>query len=68
MTTRSEPSGIAVPSYSGKGKLWLGLLGALIVAGLAAWAYQLTTGLVTTGMRNVFSSARWKRNCDPSRA
>ncbi|MFC7134898.1 MULTISPECIES: NrfD/PsrC family molybdoenzyme membrane anchor subunit [Salinibaculum] len=55
MTTRSEPSGIAVPSYGGKGKLWLGLLGALIVAGLAAWGYQLTTGLVTTGMRNVFS-------------
>jgi len=29
--------------------------GAVMVAGLAAWAYQLSTGLIATGMRNVFS-------------
>jgi len=51
----TESSGIAVPAFGRKGKLWLGLLGALIVAGLAAWGYQLTTGLIVTGMRNVFS-------------
>ncbi|MFW5977677.1 MAG: NrfD/PsrC family molybdoenzyme membrane anchor subunit [Halohasta sp.] len=51
----TESSGIAVPAFGTKGKLWLGLLGALIVAGLAAWGYQLSTGLIATGMRNVFS-------------
>ncbi|WP_458208018.1 NrfD/PsrC family molybdoenzyme membrane anchor subunit [Haladaptatus sp. NG-SE-30] len=55
MTTKAESSRIAIPTFSAKGKLWLGLLGTLIVAGLAAWGYQLTTGLIATGMRNVFS-------------
>src|SRR6056297_2414181 len=55
MATNGESSRVAVPSYSGKGKLWIGLLVALMVAGLAAWGYQLTTGLIATGMRNVFS-------------
>jgi len=55
MTTNADTSRIAISTFSAKGKLWLGLLATLIVGGLAAWGYQLTTGLVATGMRNVFS-------------
>ncbi len=33
----------------------MGFLAAVVLVGVAAWAYQLTTGLVVTGMRNVFS-------------
>ncbi|NLV06328.1 molybdopterin oxidoreductase [Haloarcula rubripromontorii] len=51
----ADSSRIAIPAFRTKGRLWLGLLATLIVAGLAAWGYQLTTGLVATGMRNVFS-------------
>ncbi|RKS82902.1 molybdopterin-containing oxidoreductase family membrane subunit [Haloarcula quadrata] len=51
----ADSSRIAIPAFGTKGKLWLGLLASLMVAGLAAWGYQLTTGLVATGMRNVFS-------------
>lgn len=51
----ADSSRIAIPAFGTKGRLWLGLLVTLIVAGLAAWGYQLTTGLVATGMRNVFS-------------
>ncbi|KOX91820.1 NrfD/PsrC family molybdoenzyme membrane anchor subunit [Haloarcula rubripromontorii] len=51
----ADSSRIAIPAFGTKGRLWLGLLATLIVAGLAAWGYQLTTGLVATGMRNVFS-------------
>jgi dimethyl sulfoxide reductase membrane subunit len=32
--------------------IWIGLLGAGIAAGLAAWAYQLAHGLAATNMRN----------------
>lgn len=55
MTGQSQSARVAVPSFGGKGKIWIGLLGAVMVAGLAAWAYQLSTGLIATGMRNVFS-------------
>src|SRR6056297_1241849 len=55
MTAKAETSRIAVPTFGAKGKLWLGLLVTLVIGGLAAWGYQLTTGLVATGMRNVFS-------------
>jgi molybdopterin-containing oxidoreductase family membrane subunit len=55
MTTNTDRSRIAIPEFSTKGKLWLGLLAAIMLSGLVAWGYQLTTGLVATGMRNVFS-------------
>jgi dimethyl sulfoxide reductase membrane subunit len=34
--------------------LWLLLLGGLITIGVVAWAYQFLTGLLVTGMTNVF--------------
>jgi len=34
-------------------KLWSLPLGVLIALGLGAWIYQLTQGLVVTGMRDV---------------
>lgn len=34
---------------------WLALLGILVFWGLAAWIYQLTQGLIATGMRDVVS-------------
>jgi len=34
---------------------WLGVLGILVVAGAAAWVYQLAHGLSATGMRDVVS-------------
>jgi molybdopterin-containing oxidoreductase family membrane subunit len=46
---------IPVESFGTLGKAWLGVLIALVVAGLAAWIYQIQSGLVVTGMRNVFS-------------
>jgi len=38
-----------------KSKLWVGILGLLVLAGLGAWIYQLSSGLIVTGMRNVVS-------------
>lgn len=55
MAANTGSSRVAIPSFGGKGKLWIGLLVALMAAGIAAWGYQLTTGLIATGMRNVFS-------------
>ncbi|QGA84396.1 NrfD/PsrC family molybdoenzyme membrane anchor subunit [Halomicrobium sp. LC1Hm] len=58
VTERSATSTARSPVLSSFGvvsKVWLGLLGVLLVAGLGAWAYQLQQGLVVTGMRNVFS-------------
>ncbi|KAB1197464.1 MULTISPECIES: NrfD/PsrC family molybdoenzyme membrane anchor subunit [Haloferax] len=55
MTVKEHTARIAIPSFNTKGKLWLGLLGVLMVIGVAAWGYQLSTGLIATGMRNVFS-------------
>ncbi len=46
---------VVVDSFGTLGKVWLGFLTLLVVAGLGAWAYQIQTGLVATGMRNVFS-------------
>ncbi len=34
--------------------LWLAALGALITIGVVAWAYQYLTGLIVTGLNNVF--------------
>ncbi len=36
-------------------RLSLGILGLLTLLGLAAWIYQLSTGLIVTGMRNIVS-------------
>jgi molybdopterin-containing oxidoreductase family membrane subunit len=36
-------------------RTWLGVLGILVVAGAAAWVYQLFHGLSATGMRDVVS-------------
>lgn len=36
-------------------RLSMGVLGLLALLGLAAWIYQLSTGLIVTGMRNVVS-------------
>ena len=55
MTTKEHTARIAVPSFNTKGKAWIGLLAVLMAIGVAAWVYQLTTGLIATGMRNVFS-------------
>lgn len=55
MSDRSSRPDVAVPEFGTGGRLWLGLLGVLVVAGLVAWGYQLSTGLVATGMNNVFS-------------
>lgn len=38
-----------------KNVLWIGILGLLVLIGLGAWIYQLTNGLIVTGMRNIVS-------------
>ncbi|AET68626.1 polysulfide reductase [Desulfosporosinus orientis DSM 765] len=38
-----------------KNFLWVGILGLLVLAGLGAWIYQVSNGLIVTGMRNVVS-------------
>jgi len=40
---------------SGKYTLWVIVLAILSLAGLGAWLYQISTGLIVTGMRNVVS-------------
>ncbi|WP_135821975.1 NrfD/PsrC family molybdoenzyme membrane anchor subunit [Halostella litorea] len=54
-TARERDWIVAIPEFGSLGKAWLGLLALLILAGAAAWAYQLTAGLAATGMRNVFT-------------
>jgi len=55
MSTRVE-SPAARPAPLGRtGRIWLGAFGLLIVLGLGAWIYQLTQGLIVTGMRDVVS-------------
>ncbi|RDZ92713.1 molybdopterin oxidoreductase, partial [Haloferax sp. Atlit-6N] len=55
MSRETATSRFVVPEFGSAGKLWVGFLAAVVLVGVAAWAYQLTTGLVVTGMRNVFS-------------
>ncbi|MDR5655749.1 NrfD/PsrC family molybdoenzyme membrane anchor subunit [Halodesulfurarchaeum sp. HSR-GB] len=55
MSTRH--SGLAIPQFGTKGRIWLLALGVLVAAGFVAWLYQLSQGLVATGMDNVFSWA-----------
>ena len=54
-TTTERQSVIAVDQFATRGKAWLAFLSVVILAGMAAWVYQLQEGLVATGMRNVFS-------------
>lgn len=53
----AENSGLAIPKFGTRGHVWLLALVALIAAGFGAWVYQLSQGLVVTGMDNVFSWA-----------
>ncbi|MDG5776998.1 polysulfide reductase NrfD [Haloarculaceae archaeon H-GB1-1] len=55
MTDQPTSGRVVISEFGPRGKAWIGLLAALVVAGVVAWGYQLTTGLVVTGMRNVFS-------------
>ncbi len=55
MATRVDVPGLRPVALGRPGRLWLTLLGILIVWGLGAWIYQLTQGLVVTGMRDVVS-------------
>jgi len=47
----------SAPAREGRiiGRSWLGALGLLVLLGLAAWIYQLTRGLIVTGMRDEVS-------------
>jgi molybdopterin-containing oxidoreductase family membrane subunit len=49
-----ERTGLPV-SLGRAGRAWLGLLVVLVVWGVGAWIYQLTQGLIATGMRDVVS-------------
>ena len=40
--------------FGTRSKVWIAALSVLVLAGLAAWAYQLSQGLIVTGMDNVF--------------
>ena len=55
MATRVETPGLRPVSLGRPGRIWLSLLGLLVLWGLGAWIYQLTQGLVATGMRDVVS-------------
>ncbi|WP_181686094.1 NrfD/PsrC family molybdoenzyme membrane anchor subunit [Halorhabdus salina] len=47
---------VAPPNKFGtRGKAWVAALSGLVLVGLVAWAYQLSQGLIVTGMDNVFS-------------
>ncbi|MGM0399276.1 MAG: NrfD/PsrC family molybdoenzyme membrane anchor subunit [Halobacteriota archaeon] len=54
MATRDSP-GVVDDGFGTLGKVWIGFLGVLILAGMGAWYQQLQMGLAATGMRNVFS-------------
>ena len=49
----AHPAARPGPGRLGAG--WIGLLGLLVLWGLAAWIYQLTQGLIVTGMRDEVS-------------
>jgi dimethyl sulfoxide reductase membrane subunit len=55
MATRAESPALAPVSIGRTGRGWLAGLWILILWGLAAWIYQLTQGLIVTGMRDVVS-------------
>ncbi|MGD0197294.1 MAG: NrfD/PsrC family molybdoenzyme membrane anchor subunit [Solirubrobacteraceae bacterium] len=56
----STAAGTAHPSASGisfgrSAKVWVGALALIVLWALAAWIYQLTQGLIATGMRDEVS-------------
>jgi molybdopterin-containing oxidoreductase family membrane subunit len=55
MATRVEPATPGPFSLGRAGRIWVGVLGLLVFWALAAWIYQLTQGLIVTGMRDVVS-------------
>lgn len=54
MSSESE-TGVVIPQFGTRGKVWIGLPVLTILIGMGAWIYQLTQGLAVTGMDNVFS-------------
>jgi len=54
MATHESP-GVIDSKFGTLGKVWIAFLTFLIAAGLVAWYQQIQTGLIATGMRNVFS-------------
>jgi dimethyl sulfoxide reductase membrane subunit len=55
MATRVETPALRPTSFGRTGRGFLVALGLLVLWGLAAWIYQLTQGLIVTGMRDVVS-------------
>jgi molybdopterin-containing oxidoreductase family membrane subunit len=55
MAARVDTPGLRAVSLGRSSRIWFTLLGILIFWGLAAWIYQLTQGLIATGMRDVVS-------------
>ncbi len=55
MTSRAEQIAPRRIGIRHPGDAWLALLGILVFWGLSAWIYQLTQGLIATGMRDVVS-------------
>lgn len=57
MSTETESGDWYEPisSFGVLGKAWIGTLAFLVLVGLGAWIYQIQSGLIVTGMRNVFS-------------
>lgn len=50
-----DSPGVIDTEFGTLGKVWIAFLSLLIIGGLLAWYQQIQTGLVATGMRNVFS-------------
>ena len=55
MAARVDTPGLRAVSLGRSSRIWFALLGILMVWGLGAWIYQLTQGLIATGMRDVVS-------------
>ena len=54
MESHDSP-GVVDSKFGTLGKAWVGFLSLIIFGGMVAWYQQLQTGLIVTGMRNVFS-------------
>ena len=55
MAVRVESHGAAPSAFGRLGRGWVAALAIVVLWGLGAWVYQLTQGLVVTGMRDVVS-------------
>jgi len=55
MATRAESPGLPPATLGRLGRGWLTALAIVFLWGLGAWIYQLTQGLIATGMRDVVS-------------